>query len=148
MRVVIQRVKKAEVFVNNRLISSIDTGLLLFVGFSKKDSEEDLKKAASKIVNLRIFEDSYGKFNFSLKDKGFKILCVSQFTLYADLKKGRRPSFEESLEYEKAQIYFDTFCKYIEMEGVEVKRGIFGEKMLVYLENWGPATFILDTQQI
>ena len=148
MRAIIQRVNKAQVFVRDSLVSQIQKGLLVFVGFKKGESQDSLLKASSKIVNLRIFEDVQGKFNLSLRDVEGEVLCVSQFTLYADIRKGRRPSFEEAETPLKAHELYDTFCKLLENQGVRVERGIFGERMNVVLENWGPVTIILDTDYL
>lgn len=144
MRVVIQRVKTAEVWVEGNYVSAIESGLLLLVGFGKGDSEEKISKAAKKIVELRIFEDENGKMNLSVKDLGLGILVVPNFTLEGDIEKGRRPSFDNCMEPEKARLFFEKFCEKLEEEGVKVSKGIFQAKMEVKLINYGPVTFVLD----
>ena len=148
MKVVIQRVLYAKVKVNREEISTIGRGLLILAGFKKNEKEGDLQRVAQKIVNLRIFEDSEGKMNLSVKDIGGEILCVSQFTLYARVKKGRRPSFDDTEIPEKAKKLYEIFCQLIEREGVIVKRGIFGAFMNIEFVNSGPVTIVLDSQEL
>lgn len=144
MRVVIQRVKSAEVRVDGRIVSSIGKGFLLLVGISKKDTEEELGKIAKKIPHLRIFEDENGKMNLSLKDVGGEILSVSQFTLYADTSRGRRPGFEMAAGRDIAISLWERFNQMLRDEGIIVKEGIFGEHMEVSLINDGPVTIIME----
>jgi D-tyrosyl-tRNA(Tyr) deacylase len=146
MKAVIQRVKSAEVRVNGRVVGRIGKGLLVFVGVAKGDGEEDLSYLASKIPELRIFEDDSGKFNRSLKETDGKLLVVSQFTLYGDCRKGRRPSFTEAEEPEAAKDLYDRFISKITGEGVPVETGTFQAKMEVQLVNDGPVTLILDSK--
>ncbi|MEO0239248.1 MAG: D-aminoacyl-tRNA deacylase [candidate division WOR-3 bacterium] len=144
MRVVIQRVKTAEVWVEGNYVSGIESGLLLLVGFGKGDSEEKISKAVKKILELRIFEDENGKMNLSVKDLGLGILVVPNFTLEGDIEKGRRPSFDNCMEPEKARLFFEKFCEKLEEERIRVSKGIFQAKMEVKLINYGPVTFVLD----
>lgn len=148
MRAVIQRAGYARVVVDNELVSEIDGGLLVLVGFKKEESEEDLLKVAQKIVNLRVFEDDAGKMNLSVRDAAGKILCVSQFTLYAGLKKGRRPSFDQAENPDRARLLYETFLRLLEKEGVVVEKGVFGAKMQIELSNQGPVTIFLDSEEL
>lgn len=144
MRIVLQRVSQASVDVDGERIACIDRGLLLLVGIAADDSDIDLDKAAKKIVDLRIFEDEQHKMNQSLRDIGGAVLAVSQFTLYADTKKGRRPSFTNAAPPELAQPLFDSLVDALQRHGVDVQTGEFGAKMAVKLENDGPVTLILE----
>ena len=147
MKVVIQRVKQASVKVDNKLINKIDQGLLLLVGFANDDKEEDILVAIRKIVNLRIFADENNLMNKSILDVKGKILSISQFTLYANLQKGNRPSFKESMDYSKAQELYNLFNQKLN-EFVPTYAGIFGADMEINLINDGPVTIILDTNNI
>lgn len=144
MRALIQRVAKASVEVDKKKVSEINKGLLVFFGCHKDDSEDKIKPLAEKIVNLRIFPDQEDKMNLSLKDVSAEILIVSQFTLYANTQKGKRPSFADSLEPKQAKLFYDKFIIEVQKQIKIVKSGVFGSKMLVHLINDGPATFILD----
>lgn len=144
MRVVIQRVKSANVKVNGEVVSSIGRGLLLLVGISKTDTEREVNEIAKKIPNLRIFEDENGKMNLSLKDVGGEILSVSQFTLYADTSRGRRPGFERAAGRDTAIELWNKFNQILRQDGIIVKEGIFGEHMEVSLINDGPVTIIIE----
>ena len=144
MKAVIQRVSRAKVIVGGELISNIGEGFLILVGVKKGDDEEKAKKLAKKIANLRIFEGKEGKLNLSLKDVGGEILLVSQFTLYADVEKGRRPSFDKVARREEALILFNKLRDYLREEGIPVFTGKFGEKMSVELVNEGPVTIIME----
>ncbi|MCK5586888.1 D-tyrosyl-tRNA(Tyr) deacylase [Candidatus Bipolaricaulota bacterium] len=144
MRIVLQRVSQASVDVDGKRIAEIDRGLLLLVGITAGDSDIDLAKAARKIVDLRIFEDENHKMNRSLRDIGGALLAVSQFTLYADVSKGRRPSFVNAARPELAEPLFDSFVETLRAEGVDVQTGEFGAKMAVKLENDGPVTLALE----
>ncbi len=144
MRIVLQRVSQASVDVDGKRIAEIDQGLLLLVGIAAGDSDIDLGKAAKKVVDLRIFEDEKEKMNRSLRDIGGAVLAVSQFTLYADVSKGRRPSFLDAAPPELAEPLFDSFVEALRVEGVNVQTGKFGAKMAVKLENDGPVTLALE----
>ncbi|MCK4427248.1 MAG: D-tyrosyl-tRNA(Tyr) deacylase [candidate division Zixibacteria bacterium] len=146
MRVVLQRVKEAKVTVEDKVVGQIQKGIVLLVGAKTGDTEEDAKYLADKCVNLRIFEDQDLKMNLSAKDVGAEVLVVSQFTLYADTKKGRRPSFTNSLEPTLADKLYQKFIDEIKTKGLKTESGIFGAKMLVQIFNWGPVTFILDSK--
>ena len=144
MRIVLQRVSQASVDVDGKRIAEIDRGLLLLVGIAAGDSDIDLAKAAKKMVDLRIFEDEEHKMNRSLRDVGGAVLAVSQFTLCADVSKGRRPSFVDAAPSELAEPLFDSFVEALREEGVDVQTGEFGAKMAVKLENDGPVTLALE----
>lgn len=144
MRIVLQRVKGASVRVNGGEVARIGRGFLLLVGIGKDDDEEELSFWARKIPELRVFPDAEGKFNLSLRDVGGEILCVSQFTLYGDCRKGRRPSFSSAAPGPIAERLFGRFVELLSLQGVPVKTGIFGAKMEVALVNDGPVTLILE----
>jgi len=148
MKIVIQRVRKSYVKVNDQIVSEIGKGLNILVGFSNEDKDANvlnkLNKAVEKIINLRIFEDSNGKMNLSVMDVDGEILVVSQFTLYGDVLKGRRPSFDRSLNKEEAKKLYDEFVKLLKENYPKVKEGIFSAKMEVGIINDGPVTFILE----
>lgn len=144
MKVVVQRVKKASVEVNEKIVGKIDSGILLLVGFTYDDDIEKLKWMARKIVNLRIFDDENGVMNLSLKDVGGSVLSVSQFTLYADPKKGNRPSYVNALNGEEAVILYDKFNEILRNDEIKVETGMFGEEMEVSLVNDGPITIIVE----
>ena len=144
MRIVLQRASYASVDVDGRRIAEIGLGLLLLVGIAAGDSGIDPAKMAKKIVDLRIFEDEEHKMNRSLRDIDGAVLAVSQFTLYADVSKGRRPSFVNAAPPELAKPLFDAFVRALRTEGVDVQTGEFGAKMAVRLENDGPVTLTLE----
>ena len=145
MRVVLQRVKNASVTVSGERISEIGEGLLLLVGVAKDDGEGEAGWLAEKIVGLRIFNDEEGKMNLGVRDVGGEILAVSQFTLLADTRKGKRPSFINAALPEEAEPLFDYFCERLRAAGVaSVKTGRFGAMMDVALVNDGPVTIVLE----
>jgi len=146
VRVILQRVKEAKVTVEDKVVGQIQKGIVLLVGAKIGDTEEDAKYLADKCVNLRIFEDQEQKMNLSAKDVGAEVLVVSQFTLYADTRKGRRPSFTNALEPALAEKLYLKFIDEIKASGLKTECGIFGAKMLVEIFNWGPVTFILDSK--
>ena len=148
MKAVIQRVIRADLKVDGKLISEIDKGFLVFLGVEVGDTEQDLIKLGSKISKLRIFEDENGKMNLSLKDVGGEVLCVSQFTLLADCKHGNRPSFINAELPEKANLLYEKMCEYLTNEGHIVKRGIFGADMKINLINDGPVTIIMNSKEL
>ena len=145
MRIVLQRVTEASVSVGDKVIASIEKGLVLLVGIGPEDSEEQAKLLAEKCVLLRIFEDNQGKMNLSLLDVGGEILAVSQFTLYGDTKKGRRPSFTGAAHPDLAEPLFNRFVGYLKELGISVATGQFGASMNVSIANDGPVTFVLET---
>ena len=144
MRIVLQRVSYASVDVEGTRIAEIGQGLLLLVGIASEVSTVDLGKTAKKIADLRIFEDDEGKMNRSLRDIGGAVLAASQFTLYADISKGRRPSFIHAAPPELAEPLFESFVDALRLEGIDVQAGRFGAKMAVRLENDGPVTLTLE----
>ncbi len=144
MKIVLQRVKHASVSVDNALISEIGPGLLLLVGIAKGDGEAEANWLAEKVAGLRIFADDAGKMNLSIRETGGEILAVSQFTLLADTRKGKRPSFVGAAPPEEAKPLFDYFCERLRAAGVRsVKTGSFGAMMDVALTNDGPVTIVL-----
>ncbi len=144
MKVLIQRVKKASVTINNELYSSIDKGILSFVGIEKGDTIEQVQKMANKIANLRIFPDENGKMNRSIIDTKGSMLIVSQFTLCGDCKKGTRPSFDNAALPDTANKLYEDFVNEVSRLGILVKTGVFGAMMDVELINDGPVTFMLE----
>ena len=148
MRVLIQRVKSASVSVGDKAISEIAQGLLLFVGIGKHDSEADISYMSRKVANLRIFEDEKGRMNLNVQQVNGQVLSVSQFTLYADTKKGNRPGFDQSADPEIAKNYCEKFSELLRETGLDVKEGEFGAHMEIKLVNDGPVTIWLDSEQI
>lgn len=146
MRVVVQRSKNAKVTVGGEVTGEISSGLVLLVGVTHDDSETDAAFLADKIANLRIFEDEEGKMNLSLLDVGGEILSVSQFTLYGDCRKGRRPSFIEAARPEQANLLYESFNGLLRDKGITVETGRFGAMMDVELINDGPVTLIIDSK--
>lgn len=144
MRVVVQRVNKAQVTIDNEVVGKIKRGFLLLVGLREGDELDQVKKAADKIAKMRIFEDEDGKTNLSLKDVNGEILSVSQFTLLANTKKGNRPSFVEAMRPPKSKDLWEDFNQELENRGFHVETGKFGADMQVSLENDGPFTVVLD----
>ena len=147
MRVVVQRSKQANVTVDNEVLGHIEHGLVLLVGIGHADEQADIIYLADKIANLRIFEDETGKMNFSVKDVGGAILSISQFTLHADCRKGRRPNFMEAARPDQANALYESFNSLLRQHGLEVQTGRFGAMMDVQLCNWGPVTIWLDSKQ-
>jgi D-tyrosyl-tRNA(Tyr) deacylase len=147
MRAVVQRVKSAEVLVDGRVSGKIGKGLLVFVGVARGDGEEDLSYFVTKLPDLRIFEDEAGKFNLSLRETGGEMLVVSQFTLYADTRKGRRPSFTEAEDPAIARNLYEEFISRLKKENIPVQTGEFQAKMEVRLVNDGPVTLLLDSRR-
>lgn len=147
MRAVVQRVSQASVKVNNEIVGEIANGLLVLLGVGKEDDTKDLDYMVEKILGLRIFEDEQGKMNLSLMDIGGEILIISQFTLFGDVKKGKRPSFTTSGDPEIAEkMYMQFIDKCIE-KGVSTEKGIFGADMKVNLTNDGPVTILIDSKK-
>ncbi len=145
MKVVIQRTKQAKVTVANKIIGEIDKGLLILVGFTKGDTNKEIENMIKKIIHLRIFNDKKGLMNYSLLDVGGSILTVSQFTLYANTKKGRRPSYEQALNPKEAKLLYNLFNENLKKEKIKVETGLFGSKMEVEMINDGPVTIILES---
>jgi D-aminoacyl-tRNA deacylase len=146
MRAVVQRVTRAEVTVEGQLVGRIASGLCVLVGVGQGDAEVDATTLAEKVVRLRIFEDSAGKMNLSLLDVGGGLLAVSQFTLYGDTSRGRRPSFGGAMEPARAEELFERFCAAARALGASVETGRFRTHMSVSLTNDGPVTLLLDTR--
>ena len=144
MRVLLQRVKKAGVTVDGAVLGSINRGFVLLVGVGPQDTEGTAAYLADKCLNLRIFEDNEGKMNLSILDVGGEALVISQFTLYGDCRKGRRPSFTEAAPPEKAQALYEVFLNFLRQKGLRVEGGQFGAKMLVEIWNDGPVTLMLE----
>jgi D-tyrosyl-tRNA(Tyr) deacylase len=144
MRILLQRVAHARVSVDNQVIAEVGSGLVLLVGVGPTDGEDQARYLAGKIANLRIFEDQDGKMNLSLIDVGGGALVVSQFTLFADTRKGRRPSFTDSAPPDIAQPLVDRFASLLEEQGVPTQSGEFGAHMLVEIANDGPVTILLE----
>lgn len=147
MKAVIQRAVDASVTVNGETTGAIENGLVVLLAVTHEDTEEDAAYLVNKIVNLRIFEDEAGKMNLSLKDVGGDVLSVSQFTLYGDTQKGRRPSFIKAARPDQANNLYEHFNQLIREEEIAVETGIFGEMMDVRLTNKGPVTLIIDSKQ-
>ncbi|HOA54689.1 MAG: D-aminoacyl-tRNA deacylase [Acetivibrionales bacterium] len=149
MRAVVQRVKKARVVIDGSPVSEISQGLLILVGVGSNDTQSDADYLAEKIAELRIFRDPEGKMNLSVKDIKGQLLAVSQFTLYGDCRRGRRPSFTDSAHPDKAQPLYEYFVKKLEQAaGTEVKTGVFAADMDVELINDGPVTIMMDSGKL
>ena len=146
MRAVIQRVKQSSVSINNSIVSEIKKGLLVLLGIAKDDEVDDVNYLAEKIVHLRIFEDKNGKMNHSLLETGGEMLVVSQFTLMGNCSKGRRPSFIDAAEPEKANKLYEKFSDIVKQKGITVKTGKFQAMMDVSLINEGPVTFVVESR--
>lgn len=144
MKVVIQRVRKAECEIDGKVISRIEKGILVFIGIEKGDTLEDAQKLAYRCANLRIFGDTEGKMNLCIKEVGGEVLVISQFTLCADCQKGLRPGFDKAASPDYAAIIYKKFIDSIRSYSLGVKEGIFGASMCISLINEGPATFILS----
>ncbi len=147
MRAIIQRVRNAEVTVHGDTTGAIDQGLLVFLGVGDGDDDEDLEYLVDKIIHLRIFADDDGKMNRSLIDVEGQMLVVSQFTLYADTSRGRRPSFGDAMAPGPAEEMYETFVKRVEDAGIHVDTGVFGKMMDVQLLNDGPVTIFIDSTE-
>jgi len=144
MRIVLQRVSGAKVEVAGEIAGEIGPGLLVYLSVSKGDGEDQAKFIADKIANLRVFEDDAGKMNLSVIDSGGQVLLISNFTLDGNCSKGRRPSFDNAAEPEKANELYDQVCRHVEQKGIDVERGIFQAHMHVSSVNDGPVTFIVE----
>lgn len=146
MRVVIQRSLKSSVVVDNKEVGKIDNGLVILVGFTHNDKEEDIKYIVKKIIGLRIFDDDNLVMNLSIKDTNGSILSISQFTLYADTTNGNRPSYVNAMNKEQAIVLYDKFNEEIRKNNIHVETGIFGADMKLDIHNDGPVTIIIDSK--
>ena len=146
MRVIVQRSNESKVLVDKKIVGKIDKGLVLLVGFTHNDDIDDIKYIVNKIVNLRIFDDENGIMNQSIKDTNGKILSISQFTLYADTKKGNRPSYINAMKSVTAINMYEKFNTELRNNEIEVQTGIFGADMDVFINNDGPVTIIIDSK--
>ncbi|UCD15267.1 MAG: D-tyrosyl-tRNA(Tyr) deacylase [Candidatus Omnitrophota bacterium] len=144
MKALVTRVSEAEIIVNNTVISAVKEGVVVFLGVEKGDQDAQALNIAKKIANLRIFENEEGKLHYSVKEKGYEVLCISNFTLCAKIDKGRRPSFEQSMVKEEADKLFDNFTLLLEGQGLKVKKGVFGEHMDIKLNMDGPVNIIIE----
>ena len=147
MRAVVQRVTSSKVVVDGKIVGSINKGINVLIGISCDDNEGDLKYIKDKIINLRIFEDENFKMNKSLMDIGGEMLVISQFTLYGDCRKGRRPNFMNALGGEESKKLYDKFILMLKEYGIKVETGIFGADMKVDIQNDGPVTILLDSKK-
>ena len=146
LKALVQRVREASVTVNGKVVGEIDEGLVVFVGIDRDDSQQDIEYLVDKVVNLRIFSDEKSKFNISAAEINAELLIVSQFTLIADTRKGRRPSFIDAAPPETAQSLFNLFVERARGSGLKVETGRFQEHMLVSINNDGPVTILLDSK--
>lgn len=146
MKALLQRVSKASVSIDNEVVGRIGHGLVVFLGISSQDMDRDAHYLAEKTVNLRIFPDSEGRFNLSILDTLGELLVVSQFTLLADTKKGRRPSFTDAAPPAEAEILYEQFLSLLRSSGLKVEGGRFQQYMLVEIHNDGPVTILLDSR--
>lgn len=147
MRAVIQRVTEASVSVDGKVVGSIGPGMVVLLGVEKDDSEKDVVYVAEKVSGLRIFDDSSGRMNLSIEDAGGEILAISQFTLYGDCRKGRRPSYTRAAGGDLAKRLYELFIAKLEECGIPVKTGVFGAHMDVHIANCGPVTLLVDSSR-
>jgi D-tyrosyl-tRNA(Tyr) deacylase len=149
MRVILQRVSRGSVTVDEHITGAVETGFVALVGVTHTDTQAEAELLAKKTANLRVFEDAEGKMNLSALDVGGGVLVISQFTLYADSRKGRRPSFIDAARPEQAAPLVDYYADCLRKEGIQrVEKGVFGAMMLVEIHNDGPVTIILDTDEL
>ena len=148
MRFVVQRVTEASVSVDNEMIGKINKGFMVLIGVTGSDTKEIADKMVKKLIGLRIFEDEQGKTNLDLKSVSGSLLLISQFTLYADCKKGNRPSFTEAMHFEKANDMFNIFVEELRQYDINVSTGVFGADMKIKFTNDGPVTIILDNETL
>ena len=146
MRAVIQRVSQASVEIDNKVVGSIGNGFVVLLGITMEDDEKDAEYLANKTANLRVFEDNAGKMNVSLLESQGEVLTISQFTLYSDTRKGRRPSFIKAAPPEKAEPLYNAYINYLEKFNIKVATGVFGAMMMVNIHNHGPVTIIIDSE--
>jgi len=147
LKALVQRVSKASVSVENQVVAAIKQGLVVLIGVGIGDSEQDAQYLADKIANLRIFSDEANKFNLSALDIGGEVLVVSQFTLLADTRKGRRPSFTDAAPPEEAEPLIEKFVQFLQASGLRVQTGRFRQNMLVEIHNNGPVTIFIDSEE-
>ena len=145
MRAVVQRVSRAQVTVDGEITGQIGLGLLVLLGVGRDDSEADAAYLAEKIIGLRVFEDDHGKMNLSMLEAGGSVLTVSQFTLYGDVRRGKRPSFDAAAPQERARVLYEFFVEQVRAAGLRCETGRFQEMMKVELVNEGPVTILLDS---
>lgn len=148
MKLLIQRSKKSKVLVDNKIVGEIEKGLVVLVGFTHKDTIDDIKRLTKKLVNLRIFDDDNHIMNKSILDVKGQILSISQFTLYADCKKGNRPSYINSMKANEAKKLYELFNEEIKKYNIHLETGIFQSDMLVEISNDGPITIILESEEL
>ena len=148
MRAVVQRVSLGEVTVEEKITGSIGKGFVVLLGVGQGDTQKDADYIADKVANLREFEDEQGKLNHSLSDVGGSVLVISQFTLYGDCRKGRRPGFTQAADPDQAKALYDYFTERLRQQGFEVQEGIFQADMLVKIYNDGPVTMLLDSKRL
>ena len=148
MRILIQNVDRASCTINNKIVGEISRGFCVFVGFTHNDTKERVERMANKLVSSRLFDDENGKTNLSLNDIGGAILSISQFTLYASLKDGRRPSFVNAMRPDEATKLYDYFNECLKNAGYHVEKGVFGAEMIIDIKNHGPFTTILDSEEL
>lgn len=147
MRAVVQKVSSSKVTVDGEVVGQINQGLMVLLGVTHDDTSKDVEYMVDKVTNLRIFEDEEGKMNLSLKDVGGEILAVSQFTLYGDARRGRRPSFSDAARPEVANPLYEEFIEKVKNQGIKVGTGKFGAHMMVDLTNDGPVTILLESRK-
>jgi D-tyrosyl-tRNA(Tyr) deacylase len=147
MRAVVQRVSSAEVRVDDKMVGRVGKGLLVYLGVGKEDTVSDIEYMADKVSGLRIFEDENGKMNLSVQDIRGEILAISQFTLYGDVRKGKRPSFSDSADPDKGEELYNQFISIIQGIGIRIDKGIFGAHMMGDYVNDGPVTILLDSKK-
>ncbi|MCK4917957.1 MAG: D-tyrosyl-tRNA(Tyr) deacylase [Candidatus Omnitrophica bacterium] len=145
MKVLVSRISKGEVLVSGKQISLVSKGIVLFVGFDKGDSFVSLESIAKKVFNLRIFENDKGKLHYSVKDKAYQILCISNFTLCANTKKGNRPSFDDAMSPDQASKLFEEFVELLKSKKIDVQTGMFGQHMDININMDGPINIVLDS---
>jgi len=147
MKLLVTRISKGEIVVEEKVVSSVGKGIALFVGLEEGDDNSSLVSMADKVANLRIFEDERGKMHYSVKDKNYQILCISNFTLCANTDKGRRPSFESSMAPDAANKLFADFVLVLQSKQIDVKTGTFGAHMDIHLEMDGPVNIALESSK-
>lgn len=148
MRAIVQRVKNARVDIDGKTVGQIETGMLVYLGVGKDDNQTDAAIVAEKIANLRIFPDENDKMNLGIKDVSGKILIVSNFTLFGDCRKGRRPGFDLAAEPELANTLYEKAAELIAKEGIDVQKGVFAAEMQVFAQNDGPINFLIDSKKL